>query len=169
LAAAILEGDSSIPLCVRDALAPTIRELQALNEEIAVSDRAIIELVKTDANARRLMSVPGIGPITASAIAASVQDVGAFSGPREFAAFLGLAPRQNSSGGKERLGRVSKMGNRYLRKLLVVGAHGLRMWAAKLMETKPFKLVAVAIANKLARIAFAVMRDDSIYGSAKAG
>ena len=178
LAAAILEGDSSIPLCVRDALAPIIRELQALNDEIAVSDRAIIELVKTDANARPLMSVPGIGPITASAIAASVQDVGAFSGPREFAAFLGLAPRQNSSGGKERLGRVSKMGNRYLRK--AVGAHavlfhrkahqdGLRVWAAKLMETKPFKLVAVAIANKLARIAFAVMRDGSIYGSAKAG
>jgi transposase len=120
LAAAILEGDNSIPLCVRDALAPIIRQLQALNEEIAVSDRAIIELVKTDANARRLMSVPGIGPVTASAIAASVQDVGVFSGPREFAAFLGLAPRQNSSGGKERLGRVSKMGNRYLRKLLVV-------------------------------------------------
>jgi transposase len=151
-----------------------------INDEIAVSDRAIIELVKTDANARRLMSVPGIGPVTASAIAASVQDVGAFSGPREFAAFLGLAPRQNSSGGKERLGRVSKMGNRYLRKLLVVGAHavlfhrkahqdGLRVWAAKLMETKPFKLVAVAIANKLARIAFAVMRDGSIYGSAMAG
>ena len=180
LAAAILEGDSSIPLCVRDALAPIIRELKALNDEIAVSDRAILELVKTDANARRLMSVPGIGPLTASAIAASVQDVGAFSGPREFAAFLGLAPRQNSSGGKERLGRVSKMGNRYLRKLLVVGAHavlfhrkahqdGLRVWAAKLMETKPFKLVAVAIANKLARIAFAVMRDGSIYGSAMAG
>ena len=80
--------------------------------EIAASDRVIIGLVKTDANARRLMSVPGIGPITASAIAASVQDVAAFSGPREFAAFLGLAPRQNSSGGKERLGRVSKMGNR---------------------------------------------------------
>ena len=63
MAAAILEGDSSIPLYVRDALAPIIRELQALNDEIAVSDRAIIELVKTDANARRLMSVPGIGPI----------------------------------------------------------------------------------------------------------
>ena len=180
LAAAILEGDSSIPLCVRDALAPIIRKLQALNDEIAASDRVIIGLVKTDANARRLMSVPGIGPITASAIAASVQDVAAFSGPREFAAFLGLAPRQNSSGGKERLGRVSKMGNRYLRKLLVVGAHavlfhrkahqdGLRVWAAKLMETKPFKLVAVALANKLARIAFAVMRDGSIYGSAMAG
>ena len=91
LAAAILEGDSSIPLCVRDALAPIIRELQALNDEIAVSDRTILELAKADRTARRLMSVPGIGPITASAIAASVQDVGAFSGPREFAAFSGLA------------------------------------------------------------------------------
>lgn len=179
LAAAILEGDSSIPLCVRDALAPIVRQLQTLNDEIAASDRAIMGLAKTNETARRLMSVPGIGPITASAIAASVQDVGAFSGPREFAAFLGLTPRQNSSGGKERLGRVSKMGNRYLRKLLVVGAHavlfhrrshqdGLRTWAAKLMETKPFKLVAVAIANKLARIAFALMRDGSIYGNAVA-
>jgi transposase len=177
LAVAISEGDSSIPLCVLDALAPIVRQLQTLNDEIAVSDRAILELAKADRTARRLMSVPGIGPITASAIAASVQDAGAFSGPREFAAFLGLAPKQNSSGGKERLGRVSKMGNRYLRKLLVVGAHavlfhrrshqdGLRTWAAKLMETKPFKLVAVAVANKLARIAFAVMRDGSIYGTA---
>jgi len=179
LAAATLEGDSSIPLCVRDALAPIVRQLQTLNDEIAASDRAIMGLAKTDETARRLMSVPGIGPITASAIAASVQDVGAFSGPREFAAFLGLAPKQNSSGGKERLGRVSKMGNRYLRKLLVVGAHavlfhrrshqdGLRTWAAKLMETKPFKLVAVAMANRLARIAFALMRDGSIYRHAVA-
>ena len=104
--------------------------------------------------ARRLMTIPGLGPVTASAIAASVQDVSVFTGPREFAAFLGLTPRQNSSGGKERLGRVSKMGNRYLRKLLV-GAHAvlyhrkphedaLRSWAKKLIQTKSFKLVAVA-------------------------
>src|ERR1700678_1876130 len=117
-----------------------------------------------------------IGPVTASAIAASVQDVSSFSGSREFSAYLGLTPRQNSSGGKERLGRVSKMGNRYLRKLLVVGAHAvlynrkghddaLRTWACKLMETKPFKLVAVALANKLARIAFAVMRDQTPYSA----
>jgi len=120
------------------------------------------------------MSVPGIGPVTASALAASVQDISAFSGPREFAAFLGLTSRQSSSGGKERLGRVSKMGNRYLRKLLVVGAHAalfhrrrcrdaLRSWADRLMETKPYKLVAVATANKLARIAFALMRDEARY------
>src|SRR6202030_1783696 len=86
------------------------------------------------------------------------------------------APRQNSSGGKERLGRVSKMGNRYLRKLPVVGAHAvlynrkghddaLRTWACNLIDTKPFKLVAVALANKLARIAFAVMRDQTPYSA----
>ena len=133
-------------------------------------------MAKADDNTRRLMSIPGIGPVTASAIAASVQDVSSFSGSREFSAYLGLTPRQNSSGGKERLGRVSKMGNRYLRKLLVVGAHAvlynrkghadaLRTWASKLMETKPFKLVAVALANKLARIAFAVMRDKTPYSA----
>ena len=104
----------------------------------------------------------------------SVQDVSSFAGPRDFAAFLGLTPKQNSSGGKQRLGRISKMGNRELRKLLVVGAHAvlfhrrphtdpLRVWAKKLIEKKPFKLVAVALANKMARIAFAVMRDKMTY------
>jgi transposase len=138
-----------------------------VDEEIARSDRTIATMARTDAMARRLMSVPGLGHLTASATAASIQDISSFSGPREFAAFLGLTPRQSSSGGKERLGRVSKMGNRYLRKLLVVGAHAvlyhrkaqedaLRSWARKLMQTKPFKLVAVALANKLARISLAL-------------
>ena len=115
------------------------------------------------------MTIPGIGPVTASAIAASVQDAAAFASGREFAAFLGLRPRQHSTGGKERLGRISKMGNRYIRKLLVVGAHAvlfhrkghsdpLRIWVCKLLETKPFKLVAVALANKLARIVLAILR-----------
>src|SRR5215472_5476450 len=124
--------------------------------------------------ARRLMTIPGLGPVTASAMAASIQDFSVFSGPRAFAAFLGLTPRQTSSGGKERLGRISKMGNRYLRRLLVVGAHAvlyhrkphedaLRSWAKKLMQTKPFKLVAVALANKMARIAFAIMRGKTSY------
>ncbi len=90
-----------------------------------VADDAIKTMAKADDNARRLMSIPGIGPVTASAIAASVQDVSSFSGSREFSAYLGLTPRQNSSGGKERLGRVSKIGNRYLRKLLVVGANAV--------------------------------------------
>ena len=142
-------------------------------------DLYVAAMARGDEMARRLMTIPGLGPVTASAVAASVQDVSAFSGPREFAAFLGLTPRQNSSGGKERLGRVSKMGNRYLRKLLVVGAHAvlyhrkphddaLRSFAKKLIQIKPFKLVAVALANKMARIAFAIMRGKTTYSAAPA-
>ena len=82
-------------------------------------------MAQKDETARRLMSIPGFGPITASAMAATNHDTSSFSGPREFAAFLGLTPKQNSSGGKPKLGHISKMGNRYLRKLLVVGAHAL--------------------------------------------
>ena len=179
LAALVMEGDEAVPAPVRSALWPLVRQLIVLDEEIGRSDRTIQTLAKEDETARRLMSIPGVGPITASAIAASVQDISAFSSPRAFAAFLGLTPRQNSSGGKERLGRVSKMGNRYLRKLLVIGAHAvlhyrkrhhdaLRTWADKLMQTKPFKLVAVAIANKLARIVFALMRAKTSYATIEA-
>ena len=179
LATLIMEANDMIPAAVRSALLPLVRQLTELDDEIGQSDQAIMALAKADETARRLMTVPGIGPVTASALVASVQDISVFSGPREFAAFLGLTPRQNSSGGKERLGRVSKMGNRYLRKLLVVGAHavlfhrkrcndGLRSWADRLMEAKPFKLVAVAIANKLARIVFALMRDETRYACTSA-
>ena len=100
-------------------------QLRNLDEAIARLDRTIAKMAQKDETARRLMSIPGFGPMTASAMAASVQDASSFSGPREFAAFLGLTPKQNSSGGKQRLGRISKMGNRYLRKLLVVGAHAV--------------------------------------------
>jgi len=174
LAASIMTGDDGLPPVVREALRPLVRQLDCLDKEIALADKQIRAMAKADEVARRLMSVPGIGPVIASAIAASVQDPSAFASGRAFAASLGLTPKQNSSGGKERLGRISKMGNRYLRKLLVVGAHAvlfnrkrhsdaLRTWACKLMETKPFKLVAVALANKLARIAFAVIRDKKDY------
>lgn len=179
LAGLVVEGDDMIPEVVRSALLPVVRRLNELDAEIGESDRAIQALARADDTACRLMTIPGIGPVTASALAASIQDISAFSGPREFAAFLGLTPRQSSSGGKERLGRVSKMGNRYLRKLLVVGAHAvlfhrkrcsdaLRTWIDRLMESKPFNLVAVATANKLARIAFALMRDDARYVSTPA-
>jgi transposase len=174
-----MEGDKALPIPVRDALVPLVRQLILLDEEIGRSDRTIQTLAREEETARRLMSIPGIGAVTASAIAASVQDVSAFSGPRQFTAYLGLTPRQNPSGGKERLGRVSKMGNRSLRKLLVVGAHAvlyyrkkhddaLRSWADTLMQTKPFKLVAVAIANTLARIVFALLRGKTIYAAGEA-
>jgi transposase len=162
----------TIPFEVCEALAPLVVQLRHLDEAIAWLDRSIAKLAQKDA--RRLMTIPGFGPITASAMAATIQDTSGFASPREFAAFLGLTPKQNSSGGKQKLGRISKMGNRNLRKLLVVGAHAvlfhrkshtdpLRMWAKKLIEKKPFKLVAVALANKMARIAFAIMRGRTVY------
>ena len=179
LANLLRNGDVSIPEAVATALLPLVIQLEHLDAEIKEADAAIATLAKTDPVAVALMSIPGIGPVTTTALVASVGDPSGFSGPRQFAAFLGLVPRQNSSGGKPRLGRISKMGNAYLRKLLAVGAHAvhyhrarhhdpLRCWAQKLIETKPFKLVAVAIANKLARIVFAVMTTGKPYRAAKA-
>jgi transposase len=174
LAGLIEACDENIPIEVCEALAELVHQLHRLDEAIARCDRTIAKMAQADETARRLMSIPGFGPITASAMAATIQDTSNFAGPREFAAFLGLAPKQNSSGGKQRLGRISKMGNRNLRKLLVVGAHAvlfhrkrhtdpLRTWAKKLIEKKPFKLVAVALANKMARIAFAILRGKTTY------
>ena len=167
-----------VPDCVRGALASLCRQIDALDEAIKAIDKQIATQIKADPTARRLTSIPGIGPITASAILASVQDMNAFASGREFAAFLGLTPRQNSSGGKERLGRITKMGDRYLRKLFVVGAcsvlfrrkghsDALRRWADQLIARKPgasgFKLAAVALANKLARIVFALLTRGGDY------
>lgn len=176
LGALIHEGDASIPEAVRASLMPLVGQIAHLDAAIRAIDIDIAAQAKADPVSNRLMSIPGIGPVTASALAATVGDPSAFSGPREFAAFLGLVPRQHSSGGKARLGRITKMGNAYLRKLLVVGAHAvlhhqaghndpLRQWARKLLAAKPFKLVAVACANKLARMAFALMRQSTRYAA----
>ena len=122
---------------------------------------------------RRLQTIPGIGPITASALAASVTDPHHYGSARQFAASLGLTPRANSSGGKERLGRISKMGDQYLRRLLVIGMTSqlqavrrkpdAHPWVIGLLASKPSKLVAVAMANKAARIAWVVMTRGESY------
>lgn len=171
-------GEVVVPDCVRSALRPLIGQIDALDEAIAAIDRELAASVKVDETARRLMTIPGVGPVTASAITATVQDMSAFASGREFAAFLGLTPRQYSTGGKQRLGRITKMGDRYLRKLLVVGAcatlghrkghdDALRRWASAMLERKTvkyrFKLTAVALANKVARIVFALMTRGGQY------
>ncbi len=152
------------------ALAEQIRDLEVrlgeLEKDLKASSRDN-EVVK------RLRTIPGIGPITASALAATVTDPHQFTSGRQFAAWLGLTPRANSSGGKDRAGRISKMGDQYLRRLLVNGAtaqlqsvrrHPDRHpWIIGLLRRKPAKLVAVAMANKAARIAWVVMTRDEIY------
>lgn len=152
------------------ALAEQIRDLEVrlgeLEKELRESSRGN-EMVK------RLQTVPGIGPITASALAATVTDPHQFRSGRQFAAWLGLTPRANSSGGKERMGRISKMGDQYLRRLLVIGMTSqlqaarrkpdAHPWVTGLLKTKPSKLAAVAMANKTARIAWVIMTRDEIY------
>ena len=124
--------------------------------------------------ARRLATIPGIGPIGATALSASVTDPGQFCSGRQFAAWLGLTPLQNSSGGKERLGRISKMGDKYLRRLLVIGATAqVRSARTKpttahphlvgLLARKPVRVATVAMANKMARIVWAVMTRGEVY------
>jgi transposase len=147
-------------------------KVDALEDEIVAQHR------REDAS-RRLASIPGIGPIIASAIAASVPDASVFKSGRQFAAWLGLVPRQNSTGGKERLGGITKAGDRYLRRLLVIGATGLirykrktipggLAWVSALLVKKPVRLVTVALANKMARIAWAVLCRNEVYREAAA-
>jgi transposase len=137
-------------------------------------DSALLALQRTDDMARRLATIPGIGPVGATALAASVTDPGQFRSGRQFAAWLGLTPLQNSSGGKEKLGRITKMGDKYLRKLLVVGATSLVRRARHKPETvdprlvdllarKAVRVATVAMANKMARIAWAIMTRGEVY------
>ena len=173
------EKAQALPNAMRAALRPLVAALFALNDGIAGLDKEILKLHRADETSRRLATVPGIGTLIATVLSATVTDPASFSGGREFAAWLGLVPRQHSTGGKPRLGPISKMGNRDLRRLLVVGAHAalyriksgktqsaLAEWARKLLARKPFKLVAVALANKMARIAWAVMAKGQSYDPA---
>lgn len=173
---ATLEEDRGSPETVRIALMPLTVALIGIEAQITKLDKAILATHRKDDVSVRLATIPGIGPIIASCLSASVSNPELFEGGREFAAWLGLVPKQHSSGGKPRLGHISKMGNRHLRKLLVVGAHAalysikkgktqtpLADWARSLLSKKPFKLVAVALANKMARIAWAVMARNKNY------
>jgi transposase len=147
-------------------------------EAIATLAGELIAWHKSNQASQRLATVPGIGILTATAIAATVPDASAFKSGREFAAWIGLTPRQQSSGGKERLGRISKQGNRYIRRLLVIGATVLRYarskatagaeWVKNLLSRRSARVVTVAMANKTARIAWALLAKNERYRPTKA-
>ena len=150
-----------------------VDQIQTIEAEIRGLDTVIEARHRACDRSRRLGSIPGIGPITASAIAATVPDIGVFRSSRQFAAWLGLTPRANSSGGRERQAGITKQGDGYIRRLLVVGAtavirssrkaHTLHGWLARLLERKKPKVAAVALANKIARIAWAVLSQNTTY------
>jgi transposase len=160
------DADARLPALARGILRLMAAQLNDLAARIGALERQIMRWHQASARSRLLDTIPGIGPIIATAITAAVPDASAFKSGREFAAWLGLVPRQNSSGGKARLGGISKQGNTYLRRQLIVGAHSVLRWSkearqdpwiGRLLARKPRLVVAVALANKLARIAWAVM------------
>jgi transposase len=168
------------------AVHPLVRELgqryldhiDHLDVEIAELDKRLQRLSKDDETSNRLQTMPGIGPITAAAIEAFAPPMATFKRGRDFAAWPGLVPRQHTTGGKPRLGRTSKMGQRDVRRLLIMGAMAVVRWAARkgaadgswlgrMMARKPRLLVAIALANKMARSVWAMLSKDQGYrGSA---
>ena len=167
------EEDGRLPPLARTCLAGLAAQLMSLEREIAAAERRIHAWHRANEASRRLETIPGIGPITASALAASIADPSVFKNGRELAAWIGLVPRQNSTGGKERMGRISKQGDHYLRWLLVAGSmtvirHAKRRgtanpWLAELIAGKPTKVAAVALANKMARMAWALLSHGGTY------
>ena len=147
--------------------------LQAVQTMIGSIDKRIIAQHRSNGASQRLKTIPGIGIVGATAIAATVADPKVFGSGRDFAAWIGIVPREDSTGGKQKLGPISKQGDRYLRRILVVGACAMLRyarhkpekypWLTKLLERKPFKVVAMALANKMARIAWALLAKGDTY------
>ena len=167
------EADDCLPKAARLALAEIADQIEALTRQIDKLERGIVAEAKRDEDMRRLTTIPGVGAITAASVKALVPDPDGFKSGRHFAAWLGLTPKSHSSGGKERLGGISKMGNPTLRSLLVCGATSvLRQakgndeaprWLIALLARRPFKVVAVALANKMARIIWALLTKGGTY------
>ena len=159
--------DDRIPPAARFSLDVLARQYANVTAEIGAIEKRIHAWHRSCEESRRLEEIPGVGPIVATALVAEVGDWKAFSSGRSLAAWIGLVPKQHSTGGKERLGGISKQGNRYLRWLLVAGTmaviryarqHGTkRLWLARIMQRRPIKVAAVALANKIARMAWAMM------------
>jgi transposase len=165
--------DARIPTDVRICLEMLMAQLVVVKQQILENDRRIGESARETEIGRRLMEIPGVGPLLASAFVASVANPTIFRTGRDLAAWIGLVPRQNSSGGKARLGGISRAGNRYLRQMLVVGAmavirhterHGTkRAWLIQLLARRATKVAAVALANKTARMVWALMTSGERY------
>jgi transposase len=172
---AILRGgeDERLPVQAQAALLEMAEQIEILTVRVESLDKKIVAAVKADDKARRLTTIPGVGPIIAATFRIAIQDPAAFRTGRDLAAWIGITPRANSSGGKKRLGKISKRGNKQLRTLLIVGAtsilkqvrRGVKMpaWVLSLMARRPYKVAAVALANKMARTIWALLVKGGTY------
>src|SRR5256885_1074413 len=167
-------GDKRLPEVARTCVAALGSQLRILKTQILQFDRMIMAWHRSNETSKRLDQLPGVGPALATALVASVADPKAFRSGRDFSAWVGLVPKQNSSGGREKLGSISKRGDRYLRSLFTAGAlaviryakiHGTghRPWLAALLARRPTKVAAIALANKIARMAWAMMAKGERY------
>jgi transposase len=163
-----------LPSVALASLEVLVTALARLDAEIDTIDAEIARRARENDTARRLMTIPGIGPLIATALATRAPPASTFGKGRDFAAWLGLTPRQHSTGGKQRLGSTTKMGERSLRRLLIIGANSVVMWRARkgadtgtwlagMLARKPPMLVRVALANKMARIVWALMTRGGVY------
>ena len=167
------EDDARLPPAARFALTEIVDQIEMLAARIDKLEREIVVQARRDDDMRRLTTIPGVGAIIATAVKAFVPDPAGFKSARHFAAWIGLTPKAHSSGGKERLCRISKMGNRDLRSLLTTGAASVLRhvryhdrvlpWLKGMLGRRPFKVVAVALANKIARMIWALLNKGGVY------
>ena len=173
---AIIEDadDRRLPSVAREALGALVAQLRSAQGRIKALEARLTAWHRSSAASRRLATIPGVGVITATALVATIGDASQFRSGRQLSAWLGLVPRQHSSGGKERLGRISKHGDGYIRRLLVHGARTVLRWRRakpsarpgwtdRLLARRPTNVVLVAMANKTARVAWALLRHERIY------
>jgi transposase len=167
------ERDKRLPISARISLVVLAAQLQALQTFIRSIEERIMTQHRASQESKRLATIPGIGVVGATAIAATITDPKVFRSGRDFAAWIGLVPREDSTGGKRKLGPISKQGDRYLRRILVVGAHSVLRrakqspekypWLTGLLVRRPFRVVAIALANKMARTAWALLAKGGTY------
>ena len=173
LAIVAQDGGSRLPVDAHAGLIVLAAQLQAVQTMIGSIEKRVVGQHRSNEESKRLETIPGIGVIGATAIAATVPDPKVFRSGRDFAAWIGLVPRESSTGGKQKLGPISKQGDRYLRRILVVGACAVLKqarqqpekypWLTQLLARRPFKVVAVALANKMARVAWALLAKGGTY------
>jgi transposase len=174
LAEAVEDERTTLPLLVVELSRVFLDQIDALTKKIAMLEKAMAREAAQGATTRRLQTMPGVGPITAVAIETFAPPMGVFKRGRDFAAWLGLAPRQHSTGGKQLLGRISKMGQRDIRRLLIMGAMTIVRWACRkgaaegswlhrMLARKPRMLAAIALANKMARAIWAMLTKGEEY------
>ena len=170
----VKEDEGIVPAEARVCLMALAAQLELVKRQILEMDRRVLAWHRSSSLSRNLEAIPGVGPLISTALVASIPDPKVFRSGRDLSAWIGLVPKQNSTGGKEKLGSISKAGNHYLRQLLVVGALAVirrakqlgytrHPWLVKFMERRSVKIAAVALANKMARIAWAMMARNEPY------